>query len=260
MIIKGKTSNWPQDALSIVYRNLNHLPICVYIGQSVNSECSISTDKFFEYDLVLIFSSIVRRFIVWNVKMHEGLHAGSTVKLSMSNSKVSKSPDNEIKTYPRPLSGTNGAEARNENVTVIPEQRLYDYLSSIETYLLKSSNPNDCKHTQSLEVLRMVDRIMRSRRDPEFRVKVRNRYHHMCVVCGEKEEKALEAAHIIAVKDGGNDDAENGVCLCANHHLMYDAGIIEIDIGQKRCSFCDGFSSDASWYTEAEERNFELII
>ena len=41
-----------------------------------------------------------------------------------------------------------------------------------------------------------------------------------CVVCGETTEELLEAAHYVAVKAGGADIAENGLCLCSIHHKL----------------------------------------
>ena len=51
-------------------------------------------------------------------------------------------------------------------------------------------------------------------------------------MCGITVEEVLQAAHIKAVKDGGNDDVENGIVLCANHHLMYDSGLFKFDQGK----------------------------
>ncbi len=50
-----------------------------------------------------------------------------------------------------------------------------------------------------------------------------------CVLTGEKTLDALEAAHIISVKDGGNEVLENGILLRADLHRLYDAGKFLID-------------------------------
>lgn len=260
MIVKGKTSDWPPVALNIVYRNLNHLPCRVYIGQSTQSKCTLDKNQFFKNDIILIFSSFIHKFIVWNVKIHEGLHAGQTVTLSVNEHSTRKVSSNEISPLFHPLNGTNRAEARNETVIIVPEQRLYDFISSIETYLINGFEVDHLVSTQLYKVERVFDSIIRPRRDPEFRNKILSRYHQTCVVCGEKEPAVLEAAHIVAVKDGGNDNADNGVCLCSNHHKMYDAGIIDIDLEKGVCSLQDGYSQDVAWYKELREREFRLII
>lgn len=71
-------------------------------------------------------------------------------------------------------------------------------------------------------------------RKASFRNRVLNAYNRKCAICGESIEEVLQAAHILAVKDGGSDDTENGVCLCANHHLMYDRGMFHIDAATKQ--------------------------
>ena len=45
-----------------------------------------------------------------------------------------------------------------------------------------------------------------------------------CVVSGEATTKALDAAHIIPVKDKGTEIPENGIALRADIHRLYDAG------------------------------------
>ena len=44
-----------------------------------------------------------------------------------------------------------------------------------------------------------------------------------CMVCGDKRLAVLDAAHIVAVADGGSDDSSNGLVLCATHHRAFDA-------------------------------------
>ena len=67
-------------------------------------------------------------------------------------------------------------------------------------------------------------------RDYRFRELVFGKYSTPhCIICGLEHLNTLQAAHIIAVQDGGDDIPENGIVLCANHHLMYDAKDFEID-------------------------------
>ena len=73
-------------------------------------------------------------------------------------------------------------------------------------------------------------------------------YDYQCAVCRCKEEKLLQAAHIIAVADGGNDEVSNGVCLCANHHLMLDHGLISIDFDKLELYNVAGSVKNMPWY------------
>ena len=52
-----------------------------------------------------------------------------------------------------------------------------------------------------------------------------------CVICGEDLPEVLEAAHIIAVSDGGKEVIENAILLRADLHRLLDAELISIDSG-----------------------------
>ena len=67
------------------------------------------------------------------------------------------------------------------------------------------------------------------KRNQRFRKIVLENYNYKCAICGCAEEKILEAAHINAVKNGGKDILENGICLCRNHHKMFDEKLIMLN-------------------------------
>ncbi len=69
-------------------------------------------------------------------------------------------------------------------------------------------------------------------RDKEFRSKVLEAYKYQCAICRCGIYEILEAAHEhgYEVKDTAYDDPMHGICLCANHHLMYDRELIDIDL------------------------------
>lgn len=66
------------------------------------------------------------------------------------------------------------------------------------------------------------------RKQNAFRKVVLEAYDNQCTICGVKEPKILRAAHIVPVTKGGNDKIENGLCLCTNHEVAYDQGLIKI--------------------------------
>lgn len=91
-------------------------------------------------------------------------------------------------------------------------------------------------------------------RNSEFREKVLQR-DKFCQVCGCGNQIILEAAHIIAVKDFGSDDERNGICLCRNHHKMFDAGQLSEDWimqhrAKKICDYCSGGSCSVNCVTK----------
>ena len=64
----------------------------------------------------------------------------------------------------------------------------------------------------------------------QFRKKVLENYQKRCLICGCDLEDILEAAHIVEVSEDLNEAAnpKNALCLCKNHHALYDKRILEI--------------------------------
>jgi len=71
-------------------------------------------------------------------------------------------------------------------------------------------------------------------RDPEFRRKVLRAYEHRCAACDFDgrigDQVLLDAAHVKWHCEGGPDSIENGLALCALHHVALDRGAIGIDL------------------------------
>jgi hypothetical protein len=58
------------------------------------------------------------------------------------------------------------------------------------------------------------------------------RWDQSCVLTGEKEEAALEAAHIVPVQAGGHENVENAILLRADLHRLFDAGLFWFDLSE----------------------------
>ncbi|CAL9458695.1 hypothetical protein SUDANB121_02609 [Nocardiopsis dassonvillei] len=68
-------------------------------------------------------------------------------------------------------------------------------------------------------------------RDPAFRGAVLDAYGHRCAFCGydgwmDGVSVGLEAAHVRWWSQAGPDAVDNGLALCANHHLFFDRGVL----------------------------------
>lgn len=79
-----------------------------------------------------------------------------------------------------------------------------------------------------------VSSLPRSKRDPEFRIKVLRAYERRCAVCGYDlrlgdHSLALEAAHIRWRQAQGPDLVDNGLALCVLHHKLFDRGAFTVD-------------------------------
>lgn len=64
-----------------------------------------------------------------------------------------------------------------------------------------------------------------------FKFAVLKRYGPKCAVCNVRAVELLQAAHLIPKEKNGSDDPRNGLVLCANHHLAFDAGLFTITPG-----------------------------
>jgi predicted restriction endonuclease len=64
--------------------------------------------------------------------------------------------------------------------------------------------------------------------------------HGACVITGETEPAALEAAHIRPVYEGGPDTMDNVLLLRADLHRLFDAGLLTIVRGRPPCVLIAG--------------------
>ena len=108
-------------------------------------------------------------------------------------------------------------------------------------------------------VVREFYKYERAKRDPSFRNKVLKKWNCTCAICGCTDENILEAAHIKGVSDGGDDSVENGICLCANHHIMYDCGEIVIDFDSKIYKFLNAAAYIPN-YLKNDKHEYRLYV
>jgi predicted acetyltransferase len=82
----------------------------------------------------------------------------------------------------------------------------------------------------------------------------------VCEITGESELRALEAAHILPVHQGGNFEAENGLLLRADIHTLFDRGLLHI-AGDGTVKLNEDFLHEESNYlTEANTKGWKLTI
>ncbi len=82
------------------------------------------------------------------------------------------------------------------------------------------------------------------RQQDKFRKEVLKAYNYKCAICDISEPKILRAAHIVDVSKGGNDSVQNGICLCVNHEVAYDNGILRISPDGEIKTFSDNMTID----------------
>ena len=146
-----------------------------------------------------------------------------------------------------------------EKVLAVKTERLLEVLDNYSLY--SAFNPLDLEFPRSIksdspdihwcpDEFRNRVSTERWMRDARFRTAVLESYHSKCAICRCQEEKLLEAAHIVAVADGGSDCLENGICLCANHHIMFDKGLIRIDHRKHELTYVAESVKCMPWYIE----------
>ncbi|NQU05537.1 MAG: HNH endonuclease [Calditrichaeota bacterium] len=89
------------------------------------------------------------------------------------------------------------------------------------------------------EVVRHETRITRIARSAVFREIVRREYNYQCAVTGIEISTPthlyeVQAAHIIPISEGGQDDPRNGLSLCQTMHWAFDHGLFGIDPNTRR--------------------------
>ncbi len=99
------------------------------------------------------------------------------------------------------------------------------------------------------EFLGYVQVLRRKRRQAKFR-ELLLRHEPRCALTGESERTALEAAHLVEVRDDGEFGAANGFLLRADLHRLFDAGCLVIDPDSGAVELANHVSAESS-YREA---------
>jgi putative restriction endonuclease len=87
-----------------------------------------------------------------------------------------------------------------------------------------------------------------------FRRAVLKAYDFQCSICQLAFEELLEAAHIVPWASQRRElraDPRNGVCLCANHHRLFDSGWLSIEPNY-RVRYADPEMTEGD-YTEGDK-------
>lgn len=76
--------------------------------------------------------------------------------------------------------------------------------------------------------------VLRIVRDTKIAREVKQLYNYQCQICSEtiitKVGRYAEGAHIkpLGKPHNGDDNSNNLICLCPNHHVMFDKGLFSI--------------------------------
>ena len=90
--------------------------------------------------------------------------------------------------------------------------------------LIKEAKSIDIDLLPDKEELEKKERVYSS--NGKWR-KLFKKYKAACQICGF--EDVVEVHHIIPVKNGGSNEAENILILCSNHHKMLHLGMLYVE-------------------------------
>ena len=278
------TQTWPVNATKIVLRNIPNGNSCIIMSETKDGEYTSKGSLASEVKLIISYNYAKEVFIIWNGFIHQQIHS-STGMCTLSMGKeakkmLKKKPDNIWieQTYKeiRPK----GMDNCVEMVVIVEKNALLDFCKNFEEYMLPAPKTipkgKKCVFAWSNDKLEKIDSIdsneandcfsrerewiARAKRNAVFRKKILKFWNNQCIVCGATEEKILEAAHKESVRNGGLDEVENGYCLRANHHRMYDAALLNIDIESGTFECVSELAKEMPWYKHAKEQGCKLYV
>lgn len=261
MGIIDRCDTWPNKYVEVVKKNI---PFNKFrLGDSTKN--TYTTSIAFKTEEIVISYNVYRKvFIVWNVLNHKDNFTGSTKTLSLGakgeeilKEKTSDELKNDITSVQKNLRNNIN---NKERIYIVGENALFDFCRNYKEYIFSNEIFNAESDEQAEELVRKYIQVFRKQRDSSFRKKVLKHYNYTCIICGCQEIDILEAAHINPVSNEGSDDVNNGYCLCANHHLLFDTGKLIINKAKGTFS-CENTSEiNSLWYRDAEKRGLKLFL
>lgn len=229
--------------------------VCCRIGNSENIQYDIQNK--FDYAKYAIYIHLRSNTVcVWDVSRHRNLH-GSKV-MSLTDKWDTILPNKMLmKTVYKKMRIDSGYQ--DERVLIMSLDTLAEIYSDLDQYMYPDEGEDGCPEAFKKElkenlVERRRESVTRWNRKACFRWSVLERYNYRCAVCRCDRKELLQAAHIKGVSDGGSDETTNGICLCANHHIMLDKELIQIDWDKNNLSFVDDSVKNMAWYKEYIEQ------
>ena len=209
-------------------------------------------------------------FAVWDLKRH--LQFGGSSSLSIADNW------NEIKLDDIPFVDVYKSLGKRNNgilekILLVKFENFKEFFLNYEVYMsfneFDKNFPNN-NATANTEVKTIYNEAIRKRysttkayRDAKFRDEVLAAYDYKCAICRCDIQEVLQAAHECGydVASTVYDDSRHGICLCANHHLMYDNGLIDIDIINHSININDSKLKETVWFKEfSDTYNSKIIV
>ncbi len=222
-------------------------------GKNKFYEATNLKDKYNDYDFVIRYFEKDDLIFIFNLKHRKELKAEvSTISITGKDFLLEQVIGNGC--YYKKIKGC----LEKEKIIIIPTMLLDVVIDNLYEYFqINEFDEKDVydEEEASLEIIeRKRKSITRLVRDWRFQKNVISAYNGECAICRCNIIELLQAAHIIPVKDGGNDDVNNGICLCANHHLMFDRGLLSIDFNSLEVTIHNESIKVMPWFSEFKEK------
>lgn len=206
-------------------------------------------------------------FVVWDYERHRDIKgAGKSLYLSVDWNKICPSGRVFLPRYKclgQPHVGI-------EKVYVVGMGRMDEFFEHIDDYMefndqdegfdeIKNKVNQEpilkkilSKAEESHLIKRKAYSSTKKTRDENFRTSVLEAYNSKCAICQCDLVEVLQAAHERGFEAATTeyDDPRHGICLCANHHLMYDKELIDIDLSKRSIKVNDNRIKEMAWYQE----------
>lgn len=216
----------------------------------IEIRCNISKKENFKKDLLICVKNNYAVIFDNRIRKQNNMIANSNRISNLKWNDLYKQVDS-IRDYYR-LIGKKGCQQYYHKILVMTLETLYD--SRYELYGLIDFSSDDIeipltyKNKIDNNYKRKIITSTSKSRYYKFRKLVLERYNYQCAICRCKEEELLQAAHIKAVSLDGDDNPKNGICLCANHHLMFDRKLINIDFKNMKVIVNKKSIMEMPWY------------
>ena len=248
----------------------------VAVGQNCEPTCNISKRSLKHRErakyVVKVFEA-QDLFMVWDCARHreyKSIGAAQSAYSSVASWEDIKWGESPIIDCYKQI-GSGGAERPYEKVLIVRMSFFDQFFMNCEEYMsfnefdehfpCNNGNAINAAHKWSTQRVRQRYSTSRLSRDASFSKQVLEAYGYRCAICGCDIREMLQAAHEhgYTVAETSYDDPAHGVCLCANHHLLYDSDMLIIDLPNKSY-MCKSEICNRKWYAQYFEKKEGLFV
>lgn len=200
--------------------------------------------------------------VAWDLQLRKKHQGTYNLQMGMVWEDIAQAKYTVHVNYPTFKSGN--AQYYNK-VLVLGEYFFEDFFENYEAWFRFNRDDLNCPELEKTENdpwpsdrERKKYSAVQKERDARFHEAVLAAYDYRCAICRTEVREVLQAAHLhgyeVADTDLSADTVEHGICLCANHHLMYDRNVIDLDVSKKTVIVLDK-AKNAAAYEEIKNIN-----